>query len=154
MAGGGGQSLEETPTWAVAIVCFVLVAISIVIEHILHLIGEWLKKKNKKALYESLEKMKSGGTVMEDDEALAFDLQVQEAIAASLIDSEAVEIEVSGDVLPPEIQREMLEHYHSQHELNTIRLDFKRQIHDRAFANEVNALPDAVWCRTGDHLER
>ncbi|KAL6967293.1 MLO-like protein 12 [Sarracenia purpurea var. burkii] len=60
MAGGsGGRSLEETPTWAVAVVCFVLVAISFVIEHIIHLIGKWLKRKHKRALYEALEKMKS-----------------------------------------------------------------------------------------------
>lgn len=59
MAGGGGRSLEETPTWAVAIVCFVLVAISIVIEHVLHLIGKWLQKKHKRALYEALEKIKA-----------------------------------------------------------------------------------------------
>lgn len=38
--GGGGRSLEQTPTWAVAVVCFVLVAISIVIEYIIHLIGK------------------------------------------------------------------------------------------------------------------
>jgi mlo protein len=31
-------SLEETPTWAVAVVCFVLVAISIVIEHLIHVV--------------------------------------------------------------------------------------------------------------------
>ncbi|XP_073158461.1 MLO-like protein 6 [Henckelia pumila] len=57
--GGGGRTLEETPTWAVAVVCFVLVTVSIVIEHIIHLIGKWLNSKNKKALYESLEKIKS-----------------------------------------------------------------------------------------------
>lgn len=57
--GGGGRSLEQTPTWAVAVVCFVLVAISIVIEHIIHLIGKWLKSKNKSALYEALEKIKA-----------------------------------------------------------------------------------------------
>ncbi|XP_044504371.1 MLO-like protein 6 [Mangifera indica] len=60
MAGGSeGRSLEETPTWAVAVVCFILVLISIFIEHIIHLIGSWLKKKHKRALYESLEKIKS-----------------------------------------------------------------------------------------------
>ncbi|XP_030452399.1 MLO-like protein 6 [Syzygium oleosum] len=60
MAGGtGGRSLEETPTWAVAVVCFVLVLISIIIEYIIHLIGKWLTKRNKKALYEALEKIKS-----------------------------------------------------------------------------------------------
>ncbi|KAI3461450.1 hypothetical protein Pfo_018113 [Paulownia fortunei] len=60
MAGAsGGRSLEQTPTWAVAVVCFVLVAISIVIEYIIHLIGKWLKSKHKRALYEALEKIKS-----------------------------------------------------------------------------------------------
>ncbi|XP_042506141.1 MLO-like protein 6 [Macadamia integrifolia] len=61
MAGGSssGRSLEETPTWAVAVVCFILVLVSLIIEHILHLIGQWLKKKHKRALYEALEKVKS-----------------------------------------------------------------------------------------------
>lgn len=41
MAGAaGGRSLEETPTWAVAVVCFILVLVSIFIEHIIHLIGK------------------------------------------------------------------------------------------------------------------
>ncbi|KAK8513384.1 hypothetical protein V6N12_052576 [Hibiscus sabdariffa] len=53
------RSLEETPTWAVAVVCFVLVVISIIIEHIIHMIGKWLKKKHKRALYDALEKVKS-----------------------------------------------------------------------------------------------
>ncbi|XP_055834237.1 MLO-like protein 12 isoform X2 [Solanum dulcamara] len=57
--GGGGRSLEQTPTWAVAVVCFVLVAISIVIEFIIHLIGKWLKSKHKRALFEALEKIKA-----------------------------------------------------------------------------------------------
>ncbi|KAK6144448.1 hypothetical protein DH2020_021268 [Rehmannia glutinosa] len=59
--GGGGRSLEQTPTWAVAVVCFALVAISIFIEYIIHLIGKWLTKRHKRALYESLEKIKSVG---------------------------------------------------------------------------------------------
>ncbi|KAM1307097.1 hypothetical protein FF1_009462 [Malus domestica] len=60
MAGGKkGRSLEQTPTWAVAVVCFVLVLISILIEYFIHLIGKWLKKRNKRALYEALEKIKS-----------------------------------------------------------------------------------------------
>ncbi|KAB5540691.1 hypothetical protein DKX38_013665 [Salix brachista] len=60
MAGGSaGRSLEQTPTWAVAVVCFVLVSVSIIIEFIIHLIAKWLTKKRKRALYEALEKMKS-----------------------------------------------------------------------------------------------
>ncbi|KAH1230422.1 hypothetical protein AAZX31_10G201000 [Glycine max] len=50
--------LEATPTWAVAVVCFVMLAISILIEHILEELGKWLKKKHKKALHEALEKVK------------------------------------------------------------------------------------------------
>ena len=34
------RTLEETPTWAVAVVCFVLVLISIFVEHIIHIIGK------------------------------------------------------------------------------------------------------------------
>ncbi|KAL9302167.1 MLO-like protein 12 [Arabidopsis thaliana] len=54
------RSLEETPTWAVAVVCFVLLFISIMIEYFLHFIGHWFKKKHKKALSEALEKVKAG----------------------------------------------------------------------------------------------
>ncbi|XP_038679778.1 MLO-like protein 6 [Tripterygium wilfordii] len=53
------KSLEETSTWAVAVVCFVLVAISLFVEHGLHLLGKWLKSRHKKALYEALEKVKA-----------------------------------------------------------------------------------------------
>ncbi|XP_039020089.1 MLO-like protein 6 [Hibiscus syriacus] len=53
------RSLEETPTWAVAAVCFVIVVVSIFIEHALHILGKWLKKKHKPALYEALEKVKA-----------------------------------------------------------------------------------------------
>ncbi|KAF7151317.1 hypothetical protein RHSIM_Rhsim02G0224700 [Rhododendron simsii] len=37
---GGNVSLKQTPTWAVAIVFFVLVAISIGLEHVIHLISK------------------------------------------------------------------------------------------------------------------
>ncbi|KAG6669892.1 hypothetical protein CIPAW_01G274400, partial [Carya illinoinensis] len=51
--------MEETPTWAVAVVCFVLIVVSIFIEYIIHVIGHWLKEKHKSALYEALEKIKA-----------------------------------------------------------------------------------------------
>ncbi|KAL1553239.1 MLO-like protein 6 [Salvia divinorum] len=53
------KSLESTATWAVAVVCFVLVAISIVIEQLLHHTELWLKKKRKLSLCEALEKIKA-----------------------------------------------------------------------------------------------
>ncbi|XP_010458517.1 PREDICTED: MLO-like protein 2 [Camelina sativa] len=53
------RTLEETSTWAVAVVCFVLLFISIVLEKYIHKIGTWFKKKHKKALFEALEKVKA-----------------------------------------------------------------------------------------------
>nr|XP_043631068.1 MLO-like protein 6 [Erigeron canadensis] len=59
MGKASGRSLEETPTWAVATVCFVLIVISIIIEQTIEKIGHWLKKKHKNGLYESLQKIKA-----------------------------------------------------------------------------------------------
>ncbi|KAG8380472.1 hypothetical protein BUALT_Bualt06G0018900 [Buddleja alternifolia] len=53
------RSLEATPTWVVAVLCFVLVAISIFIEQLIHYIGSWLKRKRKPSLFEALEKIKA-----------------------------------------------------------------------------------------------
>ncbi|PIN14654.1 hypothetical protein CDL12_12720 [Handroanthus impetiginosus] len=61
MSGGGGEeetSLEFTPTWVVAAVCTVIVAISLAAERTLHYTGKYLKKKNQKPLYEALQKVK------------------------------------------------------------------------------------------------
>lgn len=63
MAGGGGgatsRSLQETPTWALATVCFVFISLGILIEHLIHLVGHWLQKHRKTALFEAVEKLKS-----------------------------------------------------------------------------------------------
>ncbi|GAB2289306.1 MLO-like protein 9 [Dionaea muscipula] len=55
--GGGGRELDQTPTWAVAAVCAVIVIISIALEKVLHHVGEYFQEKRKKALYEALEKI-------------------------------------------------------------------------------------------------
>ncbi|KAK8968952.1 MLO-like protein 10 [Platanthera guangdongensis] len=62
MAGGGGggsRDLDQTPTWAVAAVSAVIILISFFLEKILHSLGMWFSKKNKKAMYDALEKIKS-----------------------------------------------------------------------------------------------
>ncbi|CAA6659453.1 unnamed protein product [Spirodela intermedia] len=56
-AGGSERSLEETPTWAVAVVCFSLVVISILIEHVINLIGK--ASATRRLFNEALEKVKS-----------------------------------------------------------------------------------------------
>ncbi|KAI3870014.1 hypothetical protein MKX03_002046 [Papaver bracteatum] len=55
----GGTTLENTPTWAVAVVSFCFISISLGLERLIHLLTAWLKKLGKKALIEALEKLKS-----------------------------------------------------------------------------------------------
>lgn len=52
------ETLEFTPTWIVALVCTIIVAVSLAVERILHYGGKYLKKKNQKPLYEALQKIK------------------------------------------------------------------------------------------------
>ncbi|XWS64947.1 hypothetical protein CRYUN_Cryun05aG0048100 [Craigia yunnanensis] len=55
---GEGASLEYTPTWVLAAVCAVIVAISLAMERFLHFVGNVLKKKHQKPLFEALLKVK------------------------------------------------------------------------------------------------
>ncbi|KAK3150361.1 hypothetical protein QOZ80_3AG0232250 [Eleusine coracana subsp. coracana] len=57
--GGGGRELPDTPTWAVAVVCAVIVLISFAMEYGLHWLGHWFHTRQKKALREALEKIKA-----------------------------------------------------------------------------------------------
>nr|XP_043609883.1 MLO-like protein 3 [Erigeron canadensis] len=63
VTGGGAPSsrhtLQNTPTWALATVCFVFIFLGLVIEHLFHIASRWLRKHRKTALYEAVEKLKS-----------------------------------------------------------------------------------------------
>ncbi|XP_040381059.1 MLO protein homolog 1-like [Oryza brachyantha] len=61
MAGGssGGRELPETPTWAVAVVCAVIVLVSVAMEHGLHKLTHWFRRRQKKAMGDALEKIKA-----------------------------------------------------------------------------------------------
>ncbi|KAJ4840046.1 MLO-like protein 13 [Turnera subulata] len=52
------NSLEYTPTWVVATVCFVIVLISLLAERGLHKLGKWLTRHHQDALFEALQKLK------------------------------------------------------------------------------------------------
>ncbi|XAR56205.1 hypothetical protein NMG60_11036587 [Bertholletia excelsa] len=54
----GSRSLEYTPTWVVATVCFVIVLLSLLAERGLHKLGKFLKHKRQDALFEALQKLK------------------------------------------------------------------------------------------------
>ncbi|KAJ9172540.1 hypothetical protein P3X46_015767 [Hevea brasiliensis] len=53
------RKLDQTPTWAVAGVCAVMIIISILLEKGLHKFGTWLTERHKRALFEALEKVKA-----------------------------------------------------------------------------------------------
>ncbi|KAL3617074.1 hypothetical protein CASFOL_039468 [Castilleja foliolosa] len=54
-----GAPLLSAPTWAVATICLVLITISILIEHGLHLLAKYLERKRRKSLLHALNKIKS-----------------------------------------------------------------------------------------------
>ncbi|KAG6591971.1 MLO-like protein 11, partial [Cucurbita argyrosperma subsp. sororia] len=53
-----GRSLALTPTWSVASVLTIFVAISLLVERSIHRLSSWLEKSHRKPLFEALEKMK------------------------------------------------------------------------------------------------
>lgn len=63
-SGGNDRSLQQTPTWAVTVVCSAFVIISLLIEQAIHHVGTWLSRRNKKALYDALEKVKAELMIM------------------------------------------------------------------------------------------
>ncbi|KAL8253487.1 hypothetical protein R6Q59_037180 [Mikania micrantha] len=56
---GSGRGLDETATWSVALVCAVIVLLSIMLEKMLHHVGHYLKERHKVGLLEALEKIKT-----------------------------------------------------------------------------------------------
>lgn len=54
----GMRSLALTPTWSVASVLTIFVAVSLLVERSIHRLSTWLQKTNRKPLLEAVEKMK------------------------------------------------------------------------------------------------
>ncbi|KAL0328489.1 UNVERIFIED_CONTAM: MLO-like protein 11 [Sesamum calycinum] len=52
------RSLALTPTWSVATVLTIFVAVSLLVERSIHRLGNWLKKTDRKPLLAAVEKMK------------------------------------------------------------------------------------------------
>ncbi|KAJ8550162.1 hypothetical protein K7X08_033869 [Anisodus acutangulus] len=97
MAGGGGEEgtsrqLDQTPTWAVAGVCAVIILISIALEKIIHKLGTWLTDRHKRALFEALEKIKA-------------ELMVLGFISLTLVFSQYY---IAGICIPPSVADTML----------------------------------------------
>ncbi|OVA00579.1 Mlo-related protein [Macleaya cordata] len=52
------RSFSLTPTWSVATVLTIFIAVSLLLERLIHHLSSWLQKTNRKPLFEALEQMK------------------------------------------------------------------------------------------------
>ncbi|KAL4579130.1 hypothetical protein LXL04_015266 [Taraxacum kok-saghyz] len=57
--GGDERMLDQTATWSVAVVCAIIVIVSIALEHVLHSIHHIFKKRHKAGLLEALDIIKN-----------------------------------------------------------------------------------------------
>ncbi|KAI3450517.1 hypothetical protein Pfo_007182 [Paulownia fortunei] len=105
----------------------------------------------------------------DDDSKLSFDLQLQEALLASFRDgagSSSNATHLPDDVvfegslssfLEDEAESQIVKYEQQlldEAEMERIRTDLSRQIHDHAFARQVATIPEEEWRRTGDNFKR
>ncbi|KAK4351509.1 hypothetical protein RND71_030822 [Anisodus tanguticus] len=96
------------------------------------------------------------------DPILAFQLQMQEAINASITINADNVIGSSNNNVTNHLFAEELSNYEQQvkdqqkaeAEMKKIEDDLNRRIHDQAFAKEIMSVPEVEWKETGDHLHR
>ncbi|KAJ8535542.1 hypothetical protein K7X08_023262 [Anisodus acutangulus] len=96
------------------------------------------------------------------DLILAFQLQMQEAINASItINADNVigssNNNVTNHLFAEELsnyEQQVKDHQKAEAEMKKIKDDLNRRIHDQAFAKEIMSVPEVEWKETGDHLHR
>ncbi|KAG0498420.1 hypothetical protein HPP92_003111 [Vanilla planifolia] len=57
-SGESSDTLEYTATWIVALICAIIIIVSLFAERFLHYLGKFLKHKRLDALFQALEKLK------------------------------------------------------------------------------------------------
>ncbi|XP_052176044.1 MLO-like protein 9 [Diospyros lotus] len=109
MAGGhsGSRELDRTPTWAVALVCAVIVMISIALEKVLHSVAHWFQKRNKNHMLEALEKIK--GELM----VLGF-ISLILTFGQNYISRICIPIKIADTMLPCKLHHDDQSHDHGQ----------------------------------------
>ncbi|KAH6814610.1 hypothetical protein C2S51_023628 [Perilla frutescens var. frutescens] len=93
---------------------------------------------------------------MADDSDVAFSLQLEEAIAASLLDGAAAAPlpDASYDDALVGCEQKFLDEIMAEAEAQRLQLDLLRQVHDRALACEIMSVPEEEWVKTGNNLHR
>ncbi|XP_011011038.1 PREDICTED: MLO-like protein 1 isoform X2 [Populus euphratica] len=113
MSGGSeGETLEYTPTWVVAALCTVIVALSLAVERLLHYCGIFLRRKNQKPLYEALQKVK------EELMLLGF-ISLLLTVSQNTIAKTCVPENVVNDLLPCRLSEKQKEKGHESYSTTT-----------------------------------
>nr|TKR75086.1 MLO-like protein 1 isoform X1 [Populus alba] len=113
MSGGSeGETLEYTPTWVVAALCTVIVALSLAVERLLHYCGIFLRRKNQKPLYEALQKVK------EELMLLGF-ISLLLTVSQNIIAKTCVPENVVNDLLPCRLSEKQKEKGHESYSTTT-----------------------------------
>ncbi|KAJ0989741.1 hypothetical protein J5N97_008097 [Dioscorea zingiberensis] len=97
------ETLEFTPTWVVASVCFIIVLISLCVERIIHYLGKFFKHNKQIALYEALQKLK------EELMLLGF-ISLLLTVFQSLISNICIEPSAASSMLPCDPTKEENNH--------------------------------------------
>lgn len=139
---GQPRELDQTPTWAVATVCAVIVLISIILEKVLHMVGEWFQERRKRALFEALEKIK--GELM----VLGF-ISLLLTFGQNYISSICIPVEIADTMLPcPKREGTHPELEHKPDKSSGV----EGERHRRLLWNEHRVLAadsEGVGCKTG-----
>ncbi|ESQ37473.1 hypothetical protein EUTSA_v10002469mg [Eutrema salsugineum] len=111
------------------------------------------------------------------DHDLAFNLQMQEALAASRAphtsspesppaaadvttftggDANADEFDFTDLILQDiaRVDQERRDREFGEQEMNRLKVDLDRRIHDQKFAKEIMSIPDSDWSRDGDYFQK
>ncbi|CAA0824784.1 MLO-like protein 13 [Striga hermonthica] len=126
MSGGeSGRPFEYTPTWVIAIVCFIIVFISLVAERALHNLGKYFKRKNQDALYNALEKVK------EELMLLGF-ISLLMTVFQGLISRLCIPEHLENIMLPCKMPAA-----HHESDMNTVRRLLAEEVSQRCSEGEV-----------------
>ncbi|KAI3986170.1 hypothetical protein MKX01_004314 [Papaver californicum] len=98
------------------------------------------------------------GRDMKADLDFAFELQVEEALTASLIGDEQEIAQNTSDFqtleLLKQLEQEEKDRLQWETEINKMKNDLKRLVHDQKVAHEISRIPNDQWEKTGDHFEK
>ncbi|KAF9590306.1 hypothetical protein IFM89_033714 [Coptis chinensis] len=95
---------------------------------------------------------------LEVDQDLAYQLQLQEALAASLALHEPQQLPSTSTSAPPppitKLPTHEKDHQQCETQLRKITLNINRKLHDENFARQIHDIPEKEWQEYGSNFEK